>query len=171
MLDLLLRPVRLFAQMLTANDSPRRTAWGFALGMMVGLLPKGTLLAFLLASLLLAVRVNVTAGLLAMGIFSYIGCALDEFAHRVGALVLTWDAARTAFTAIYDLPLGPWIGFNNTVVMGHLLIGLYLAFPVYRLAYLVAVRVQPRVSQWLLRYKVIRWLRGAELGAHWGLEG
>jgi multisubunit Na+/H+ antiporter MnhE subunit len=27
--------------------------------------------------------------------------------------------------------LGPWLGFNNTIVTGSLLLGLYLAYPVY----------------------------------------
>lgn len=171
MLDLLLRPLRLVAQILTANDSPRQTAWGFALGMMVGLLPKGTLLAVMLATLLCALSVNRTAGLLAIGVFSYLGWAIDGFAHRLGAIVLLWEPARDAFTSLYDMPLGPWIGFNNTVVMGQLLIGIYLFYPAYRLAHVVAVRVQPRIAQWLMRYKVIRWLRGAEIGAQWGLDG
>ncbi len=171
MLNFLLRPLRLLAQALTANDSPRQTAWGFVLGMTVGLLPKGTLLAMLLAMVLCALRVNRAAGLLAIGLFSYVGWALDDFAHRLGAAVLLWDPARAAFTSLYDMPLGPWIGFNNTVVMGQVLIGLYLLYPTYRLAHLGGERIQPRVTAWLMQYKVIRWLRGAELGAQWGLDG
>jgi uncharacterized protein (TIGR03546 family) len=171
MLNWLLRPVRLAAQALTANDSPRQTAWGFALGMIVGLLPKGTLLAMGLAMLVFALRVNKTAAILAIGVFSYVGWVFDDFAHRLGAVVLLWEPARATFSWLFDMPLGPWIGFNNTVVMGQLLIGLYLFYPAYRGAYAVAERVQPRVAKYLMRYKVIRWLRGAELGAQWGLEG
>ena len=83
MFTLLLRPLRFLAQALTANDSPRQTAWGFTLGMMVGLLPKGNLLAIGLAMLLCAVQVNKAAGLLAIGVFSYLGWAFDDFAHRL----------------------------------------------------------------------------------------
>lgn len=171
MLNWLLRPVRLVAQALVGNDSPRQTAWGFALGMIVGLMPKGTLLAIALAMLVCAVRVNRAAALLAIGVFSFLGWALDDTAHRLGAIVLLWEPARSTFTALYDMPFGPWIGFNNTVVMGQLLIGLYLFYPAYRVAYLVGEHVQPRITKYLMRYKVIRWLRGAELGAQWGFEG
>jgi uncharacterized protein (TIGR03546 family) len=171
MLNWLLRPLRLVAQTLTANDSPRQTAWGFALGMLVGLLPKGTVIAIALAMLVCAVRVNKTAALLAIGVFSYLGWALDDFANKLGALVLLWEPARGPFTALYEAPFGPWIGFNNTVVMGQLLIGAYLFYPAYRGAYAVAARMQPRIAKWLMQYKVIRWLRGAELGAQWGLDG
>jgi uncharacterized protein (TIGR03546 family) len=171
MLNLLLRPLRLVAQILTANESPRQTAWGFALGMMVGLLPKGTLLAIMLAMLLCGLKVNRTAGLLGIGIFSWVGWLLDGFAHRLGAIVLLWEPARGAFTWLYEAPLGPWIGWNNTVILGQLLIGLYLFYPAYRGAHVVATKYQPRVAAWLMKYKVIRWLRGAEIGAQWGLDG
>jgi uncharacterized protein (TIGR03546 family) len=170
MLNFLLRPLRLFAQALTANDSPRQTGWGFALGMMVGLLPKGTLLAILLAMLVCALRVNRSAALLAIGIFSYVGWALDDFAHQLGAIVLLSETMRAMFTSFYNMPLGPYLGFNNTVVMGQLLIGLYLFYPAYFVACWIGRRVQPRLMQFFMRYRVIRWLRGAEVGAQWGFE-
>ncbi|HYO26519.1 MAG TPA: TIGR03546 family protein [Lacipirellulaceae bacterium] len=170
MLNLLLRPLRLVAQALTGNDSPGQTAWGLALGMLVGLLPKGTIAAVVLAMLVCALRVNRAAALLAIGVFSYIGWALDDFAHRLGAIVLTWEPAWDAFQTVYELPLGAWIGFNNTVVMGQLLIGLYLFYPVHRLGRYAGAHLQPRITQYLMRYKVIRWLRGAEIGVQWGFE-
>ncbi len=113
---------------------------------------------------------NKAAGLVGIAVFSYVGWGLDGFAHRLGALVLLWEPARAAFSWLYGQPLGPFIGFNNTVVMGQLLIGLYLAYPVYKLSHLAATRWQPRISKWLMSYRVVRWLRGAELGAQWGLE-
>ena len=45
MVSLLLQPVRQLALALVANDSPHQVAWGFTLGMLAGLLPKGSLLA------------------------------------------------------------------------------------------------------------------------------
>ena len=170
MINLFLRPLRIFTQVLTGNDSPRQTAWGFTLGMLVGLLPKGNVLVVALAMLLCALRVNRAAGLLAIGLFAYVGWALDPLAHRLGAIVLTWLPARPAFTWLYDQPLGPWLGFNNTLVMGQFLIGLYFMYPAYQLARAVAVRVQPRVHDWLMRRRALRWLRGAEVGTQWGLE-
>jgi uncharacterized protein (TIGR03546 family) len=138
--------------------------------MIVGLLPKGNLLAIVLGMLLCGTRANVAAGLLGVGLFSWVGCGLDDFAHRLGALVLLWTPARDAYTWMYNQPLGPFLGFNNTVVMGQFLIGLYLAYPVYKLSHLTAARLQPRIAKWLMSYRVVRWLRGAELGAQWGLE-
>jgi uncharacterized protein (TIGR03546 family) len=170
MLNLFLRPLRIFAQALIGNDTPRQTAWGFALGMMVGLLPKGNLLAMALAMLLCGTKVNRAAGLLAIGLYSYAGWALDGFAHRLGSAVLTWQSAQPTFAWIYEQPLGPFSGLNNTVVVGQFLIGLYLFYPTYKTSHAMAKYVRPRVHAYLLKYRVIRWLRGAEVGAQWGLD-
>lgn len=171
MTNFFLRPLRIFTQILAGNDSPRQTAWGFALGMMVGLLPKGNLLAIALAMLLCGLRVNRAAALLAIGVFSYVGWALDDFANHFGGLVLMWPPAQPHFHWLYDQPLGPWLGFNNTLVMGQFLIGLYFFYPAYALARAIAIRVQPRMQSLIQRYRVLRWLRGAEVGAQWGMEG
>lgn len=170
MLNFLLRPLRFLAQSLIGNDSPRQTAWAVALGMLAGLLPKGSLLALLLATSLFALQVNRAAGLLAMGLFSFAGAALDGFAHRLGSMMLTWPSAQPAFAWIYDQPLGPFWGLTNTVVVGQLLVGLYLFYPVYRLSLAAAAYLQPRLRDRLMKYRVIRWLKGAEVGAQWGLE-
>ena len=166
--SILLQPLRRLAQALLAHDSPRQVAWAVVLGMFLGLLPKGNLTALGLATLLAALRVNRSAGLFAAGIFSVVGFGWDGLAHHVGALALVWAPVRPLHVWLYQLPLGPWLGLNNTVVVGQLLMGLYLAYPVFWLTLQFATHVQPRLSDWLLRYRVVRWLRGAELGAHWG---
>ena len=170
MVSLLLRPLRQLAQSVVANDSPRQVAWGVVLGMLVGLLPKGNLLAALLVMSLFGLRLNTSAGLLSAGVFSFLGLLLDPLAQQLGALALVWEPARPVYCWLYDLPLGPWLGANNTVVVGHLLIGLYLAYPTYWLAHQFSSHLQPRLARWLLRYRAIRWLRGVELGAQWGAD-
>jgi hypothetical protein len=120
--------------------------------------------------LLFGSTVNRAAGLLGIGLFSYAGWALDDCAHRLGSLLLTWPAARSTFAWIYEQPLGPFLGVNNTVVLGQLLIGLYLFYPTYRASYAAARWLRPRVHAYLMKYRVIRWLRGAEVGVQWGFE-
>jgi uncharacterized protein (TIGR03546 family) len=171
MFQFALRPVRQFAQALVANDSPRQVAWGFVIGMLIGLVPKGNFTAVLLGMMLLGLRVNKPAGLLGAGLFSLLGLYLDSFAHRVGSAVLVWPPLREIHTSLYDAAISPLLGINNTVVLGQLLIGLYFVYPVYWLSHRFAVKVQAPLSAWLMRYRAVRWLRGAELGTQWGIEG
>jgi uncharacterized protein (TIGR03546 family) len=170
MLSLALRPVRLFAQAVIANDSPRQIAWGFTLGMMIGLVPNGNFTALALGMMLLGLRVNKPAGLVGIGVFTWLGLFIDDFAHSLGSAVLVWEAARDLHTSLYNAGVSPLLGWNNTVVVGQLLIGLYLAFPAYWLTHRIAVKIQRPLSAWLLKYKAVRWLRSAELGSQWGME-
>jgi uncharacterized protein (TIGR03546 family) len=170
MLSFALRPVRQLAQALVANDSPRQIAWGFVLGMMIGLVPKGNLTAMLFGMLLLGLRVNKPAGLMSAGIFTFVGLFVEGFAHRLGSAVLVWEPLREFHTWLYEAAISPLFGLNNTVVVGQLLIGLYLIYPTYLLALRFAVKVQVPMSRWLLKYKAVRWIRGAELGTQWGIE-
>ncbi|MDZ4658336.1 MAG: TIGR03546 family protein [Bythopirellula sp.] len=171
MFAFVLRPVRQFAQALVANDSPRQVAWGFVIGMMIGLVPKGNLTAILLGMMLLGLRVNKPAGLMGIGVFTYLGLFVDAFAHRVGSAFLAWEPLQATHTQLFESAVSPIFGLNNTVVVGQLLIGLYLVYPIYWLSHRFAVKVQAPLSAWLLRYKAVRWLRGAELGSQWGIEG
>ncbi|MEQ8838221.1 MAG: hypothetical protein RID07_15550, partial [Lacipirellulaceae bacterium] len=70
MLGFLLKPVRQLAQALTSNDSPRQVAWAIVLGVIIGLTPKGNLIALSLGVLLCSLRVNLSAGMMAVGVFT-----------------------------------------------------------------------------------------------------
>jgi hypothetical protein len=41
---------------------------------------------------------------------------------------------------------------------------------VYRTARVTTTYVRPRLQHYLMRYKLVRWIMGAEIGAQWGLE-
>lgn len=168
MLSLILRPLRNVAAMLVANDSSRQIAGGAALGVVIGFVPKGNLIAAALLVLLFSIRVNRTSGLLAAGLFSWVGLMTDGFTHRLGAYLLSIESLQSHYAWFYDLPLGPWVGFNNTVVLGSLVLGLYLSYPAYLLLKPLLDRFQAPVAAWLMRRRVTRWLLGAELTTRWG---
>ena len=116
---------------LLASNAPEQLAAGFTLGMVIGLVPKSNLIALSLCVLLFSLRCNKGIGLLAAVAFSFVGAWTDPFAHRVGMSVLDCQSLQASYASVFNLPLGPWLGFNNTVVTGSLVIGLYVAYPVY----------------------------------------
>ena len=116
--------------------------------MVLGLVPKGNLIALSLCVLVFSLRVNTSLALLAAVAFTWVGAALDPFANKLGMQVLTIASLQATYASVFNLPLGPWLGFSNTVVTGSLLIGLYLAYPVYWLSLIVCERLQPRLIAW-----------------------
>lgn len=132
-----LRPLRLVVHALVAHDTANQLALGFALGMLLGLMPKGNLIAVSLFVLLFSLRVNKGMSLLAALAFSWVGPALDPIADKLGAHVLTAGTMQPTYAALFQLPLGPWFDFNNTVVVGSLVIGVWAFYPAYWLSYRV----------------------------------
>ncbi len=170
MLAWLIGPVRLVAKALVADDSPRQLALGLVIGMLIGLMPKGNLTAFVLASTLFSVRVNVGVGLASASIFSWVGLGIDPFAHKLGWIVLSYRPLQGLFAWIADLPLVAWSGLNNTVVVGQLLIGAYLAYPAYWFSKRLFTKMHPRAVAWLRRYRITRILFGLDFGTRWRLS-
>ncbi|HEX5470983.1 MAG TPA: TIGR03546 family protein [Lacipirellulaceae bacterium] len=123
--------LRKIVRALVSSNAPGQLAAGFTVGMMIGLVPKGNLIALSLCVLLFSMRCNNGIGFLAAIAFSFVGPWTDPFAHRLGLAVLSLKPLQATYASVLNLPLGPWLGFNNTVVIGSLLIGLYVAYPVY----------------------------------------
>jgi uncharacterized protein (TIGR03546 family) len=144
MLASLLRPVRVLVSALLAHDAPNQLAAGFALGMVLGLAPKGNLIALSLLVLLFSLRVNAGIWLLSAFAFSWVGPALDPFADKLGAYVLTASSMQATYAMLFNLPLGPLFEFNNTIVVGSLLIGVWAMYPVYWFSLLAFRRLEPQ---------------------------
>ena len=151
MLASLMRPVRRGVQALLADDTPRQLAAGFAVGMVIGLMPKGNLIAVSLCVLLFSIRVNTGMGLVAAVLFSLNSTWVDPFADKLGMEVLSIAPLQATYAGVMNLPLGPWLGFNNTVVVGSLLVGLYLMYPTYWACLLACRYGQPRAAAWIER--------------------
>jgi uncharacterized protein (TIGR03546 family) len=153
MLSYLVRPLRHAVSALLGGDSPRQLAAGFAIGMVLGLVPKGNLIALSLCVLVFSLRVNTSLALVAALAFSWAGAVLDPFASKLGLQVLGVESMQVAYASVFNLPLGPWLGFNNTVVIGSLLIGLYFAYPVYWVSLIASERLQPQLTAWVTKHR------------------
>ena len=137
-----------FRSLFNAKVDAHQVALGCALGMMLGILPKGNLVALLLSVLFLALRMHLGAAMVSMLVFSVVGYYLDPLTHRMGLLVLTNNLLNGLWVRFYQLPLAPWTSLNNTVVTGSLMLGLTSMAPTYWLS--------KRGVFWLLRRKAER---------------
>ncbi|MCA9175837.1 MAG: TIGR03546 family protein [Planctomycetales bacterium] len=128
------KTLRSLRDALEFGDSSRQLALGIALGMVIGLVPKGNLLCVLLCLATLSTRVNLGTTMISAVVFSLLSPLADPLTHRIGLQVLTWEFAKPMFDVLYNLPIAPWTAFNNTVVLGSLLLGLTLLLPTYWIA-------------------------------------
>lgn len=163
-----LTPFKLLAETLTDASSSRQIALGFAFGVIIGLVPKGNLIAVGLMTVLYAANVNLAAGMMGAFLFSWAGLVLDPYTDRIGHWLLTHQSLTPHWTYLYNLPGMPWTAFNNTVVLGSLALGLVLFYPVYRTCIPIANWMVPRMRSKLEKYRIVRVLWGVDLAGKMG---
>jgi uncharacterized protein (TIGR03546 family) len=114
---------------------PHQLAWAVALGLLLGVVPHGNLLAFGLVILVLSLKINhAMAGLTAV-CATFLAVKLDPYSHEVGNFVLSHPQLEQTTQLAWSLPLIPWTDLNNTIVMGSFLIGLMSVVPVFLITY------------------------------------
>lgn len=117
--------------LLLAERKPEQIAGGVALGVAVGLIPKANLICLLFVLLMFVRRTNLAAGLVSAVLCSWVSPVLDPITGVLGRLVLEFGPAQALWAILYRLPIVPWTSFNNTVVMGNLVLAIVVMPPVY----------------------------------------
>lgn len=158
-----LRPLRFFVRALVEDTEPRQMALGFALGMTIGLVPKGNLIAIALMVTLGVVRVNLGIGMLTAFAVSLFAGLLDGLTDQIGRSLLLHEPLRPLWTDLHNLPLGAWTSFNNTVVLGSFTLGVALFLPVFFASKPVFAKYTPDLSEKLQKTKLYHLLLGGEL--------
>lgn len=154
MLVHLLRPLLSLITEALEEESPRLLAASLAFGMLLGFVPKDNLIAAALGVLMLALRFNLTVAMTSAAMFSAMAAILDPIADALGRAVLTHSAFIDFWARLYQIPLLPWTRFNNTVVMGSLLLALGLVTPMYLGAIHLIERYRPPVVAWVKQFKL-----------------
>ncbi|MCA9061613.1 MAG: TIGR03546 family protein [Planctomycetaceae bacterium] len=158
----LLKPLRLATKALLTESTPRQLSMGFAMGILLGLVPKGNLLAITLGIILASLRINLGVAAAAALAATFIGVYLDPVSDRLGTYLLSLPSLQGFWTQLYNTPLMPWTDFNNSVVIGSFVIGLILVYPLHRLSHPLFTRYSTVVAERARRWKIARLLLGAE---------
>lgn len=119
-------------------DTPHQLGLGLAFGIAVGLIPKDSLLPYAIG----VIAILSTANLLCFGIgvvvAHFISPALDHLTHEIGSWFLTFSPLEPLWATLSEFPLVAWTRFNNSVVMGTLILGILLAVPIYTMTRMVS---------------------------------
>ena len=144
MLLFIIKIYRTARRAIAGRAHPGQLAWAVGLGVLLGVIPHGNLVAVALCLLCLCANVNHAAmGLVAVGVTMFAG-RLDPITHRVGDLVLSRPEAAAAMVDFWRLPLAAWTDLNHTIVVGSLVVGLAAVLPVTLIAYPLCRLIAPR---------------------------
>lgn len=159
---LVLRPLRLLLKAFVMESTPRQMSLGLALGVLVGLVPKGNLLAIVLGILLAATRVNLAIATVAIVVCTLFSGLCDSLFDQVGVFVLSQPSLQGLWTEMINTPFLPWTNFNNSIVMGSFVSGLILIWPVHRFSRPVFEKYAERIARHARNWKFAKLILGAE---------
>lgn len=119
---------------ISAINSPHELALGIAFGAVIGIMPKDSVIPWLITLVFLVSRGNLLCGIIAAVLMSMVSPSLDGFSDRMGLSLLSISSMQSTFASWMDMQWVAWTRFNNTVVAGSFAIGILSSLPVYLLS-------------------------------------
>ncbi|OGP64064.1 MAG: hypothetical protein A2170_07035 [Deltaproteobacteria bacterium RBG_13_53_10] len=151
-------------RLMHSETDPRQISLGFALGMIPGLTPFMSLHNVLVLLVLLFFRANTGAAMLSWAVFSILAFVLDPLFHRFGLFLLRdVGSLQGLWTVLFNAPIIPYTRFNNSVLMGSLVISLLAFYPVYWGGKAMVMKYRETVMERLNRLKIVQVFRASDL--------
>jgi len=152
-------------KILRSGASPTQIAGGLILGMMMGLSPSFfSLTNLFLLLLLIVLNVNISMAIFSYAIFSGIAYLLDPWFHTLGYnLLVNVQSLRGLWTTLYNTPVVPFTRFNNTVVMGSLVISIGMLLPVYFLSKKLVISYREKLEPKVQKMKLVKLLKSNQI--------
>jgi len=158
-----LKLIKKLLKALNAESSPSEIAGGVVLGSILGLTPFFALHNLIVVILLIILKVNISAAIFASIIFGVIGYAVDPLAHLIGQKVLLAGGLRDIWTVMYNVPVIGVSKFNNTVVMGSLIISFIIMLPLFLFSKKFVVVYRERIQEKLQKLKIVKILKATKI--------
>ena len=135
---------------LYSNRRPGEVAAAIACALVLALIPANNLLWYVLFVLIFFIQVNQAVAIVFVAVLSPFSALMDPMLHRVGYAILTTESLYPVFTSLYNLPLMSFTRFNNSLVMGGLIVGIAAWLPVFLLSRILVMafrlKVVPKIA-------------------------
>lgn len=125
-MTLLLKQLFNFLKLLNSDTGTNQLATGLSLGLILGFAPFLSLQTLLIFLIVFIFRVQLGAAFLSAFFFKFVAYFFDQPAHFLGKAVLENENLHPLFVHMYNMPLVPMTRFNNSIVMGSMIVSLLL---------------------------------------------
>ena len=161
---LILKFIQSLLNTLHSEGTPGQVAAGMALGAFLGLTPLVSFHNLVIFALICLLNVSFGGAMLGWAIFTPVGFLLDPmFDHLGHRLLLDTPALTSLWTALYNAPVFPLTNFNNTVVLGSLLVSIILCLPIFFFSRWGVDRYRTHVAAWVMRTRLYKLVTASKL--------
>lgn len=149
-MTLLLKQIFSFFQLLNSETGTNQLAAGLSCGLILGFSPFISIQTFIVLFLVFFFRIQMGAAFLSAFFFKFIAYLFDPLADQLGRAILENESLHPLFVQMYNMPLVPLTRFNNSIVMGSMIVGFILLIPAF---FLFRVLIQKYRSTVVARFK------------------
>lgn len=159
-----LKFLRKLFKILNGDVDPRQIATGVALGAIVGLTPILSLHNLIVLLLVCIIRVNVTSVIFSAAVFGLLSYLVAPLSDGLGYLLLVrCEFLNPFWTALYNMPVLPLTNFNNTLLLGGLIIALIIFYPNLVLVRKGVIAYRASIQPKLEKIKLFKILKGTKI--------
>jgi len=159
----MIRMIAKLLKVLNSETEPGQISMAFCLAMVAGLTPLLSLHNLLTLLLVLLLRLNLSAFILAGTFFTGSAYLLDPLFHWIGLTVLNAGALAGLWTLLYNITFFRLANFNNSILMGSLIFALILFVPLYILSNLLIHRYRQHILTWVQKTQFMQFFKTSKL--------
>ena len=148
---------------LNSEGTPGQVAAGMALGAVFGLTPLMNLHNLVLFGAAMVFNVSFPGVMLGWALFLPVGFLLDPLFHAIGHALLTAPVLTALWTAWYNTPVLALTNFNNTIVLGSLVVWAVLLVPMFLLFRWLVARYRETIFRRIEKHPAMKALRASKL--------
>jgi uncharacterized protein (TIGR03546 family) len=147
---------------LNSETEPFQISLALSFALIAGLTPLWRLHNIFVLLLVLVLRVNLTAFILGWLGFSGIAYVLDPLFHVLGLHILTNNTLHGLWTVLYNSTLWRLSHYNNSILMGSLVISLVLFVPLFLLSNLIIKKYREHILAWVRKTRIVQALKASK---------
>ena len=161
-MTLILKQIFNLFKLINSDTGENQLAAGIACGFILGFAPGFSLQTVLVITMIFFLRIQMGAAFTSAFFFKIIAWMLDPLFDSVGKVILEIGSLKGLYTTMYNLPIIPFTKFNNSVVMGAMIISIIL-FPVlYVLSKLMIIKYRVTVVKRFQETKFFKALKATK---------
>jgi len=158
----MLRAVAKLLKVMNSETEPAQISLAFCFGMVAGLTPILSPHNLLVLLLVMILRVNISGFILSLTVFSGLSYTLDPLFHAVGLKVLMAGGLEGLWTSLYNSSIWRLERFNNTIVMGSLLVSVVMFAPLFFASNIMIRKYREHVLEWVRRSRIAQVIQGTK---------
>ncbi|WP_448211481.1 TIGR03546 family protein [Colwellia sp. MEBiC06753] len=148
---------------LNSESSTRQIAAAVALAFIFALSPLVSLQAIVLLFIVLLVRVNLSAFIVAATLFKGLAIIISPITVNVGEWLLTSNATSGLMASLYQFDWFKLAQWHHTYNSGALLLGLVLALPIYWLTKTLVEKYRVNIKAYFEQLAVVKALKATRI--------